>query len=375
MAKTAMKAAPKASSAMKKVMKSMPKAAAASGSETKGKKPASKLTAASLKSQKGMKGMTLEEKLEAWKAKGDFEAPLPQLDHVEQKQLSSKFLNALKGAPDEVASQYSKISELPSGKKTQSKQLIVKSWIMDKQWGDKFLQMSKNMDFKFSNKRIEKPQTMKELEAKYDEDEIADLLASGGISEIRHQKSSRVKMYIDHGLWERQKEVEKKTSVSSKTSKAAEEEELETFNKAFKTMGMDIDQVEEFFLTEASALDGKDDETQSTVGKKQKTGLLQIMDDDDLDKAAKLVKQASNLLNNKQMSFEALVEGLKKHKHYQKGLKDTSNALIGRMDELKDKCKLYIVSGGSFKMMKNCVTDVAAVLKDVATHTALLRRL
>ena len=140
-------------------------------------------------------------------------------------------------------------------------------------------------------------------------------------------------------------------------------------------MSMDIDHVEDFFLQEAAALEGPGDDTLSTVGKKQKTGLLQIMDDDDVDKAAKLIKQASNLLNNKQMSFEALVEGLKKHLHYQKGLTDTSDALIARVDELKDKCKLYIVSGASFKMMKNCVGDVAAVLKDVATHTGLLRRL
>ena len=379
MAKTAMKASPKAPLAMKTVMKSVLKAKGHASTEADVpkpvKRPATKLTADIIKNQKGVKSMSLGEKLEAWKAKGDIEAPLPELDHAEQKRLSSKFLNALKGAPDDVASQYSKISEMPAGKKTQSKQLMVKSWIMDKQWGDQFIEMNKTLDFKFKNKRIERPQTMKELEAKYDEDEIADLLASGGISEIRHQKSSRVKMYIDHGLWEKEKEVEKRTSVSSKQSKAAEDEEVECFNKSFKTMSMDIDHVEDFFLQEAAALEGPGDDTLSTVGKKQKTGLLQIMDDDDVDKAAKLIKQASNLLNNKQMSFEALVEGLKKHKHYQKGLKDTSNALIVRMDELKDKCKLYIVSGASFKMMKNCVGDVAAVLKDVATHTGLLRRL
>ena len=213
MAKTAMKASPKAPLAMKTVMKSVLKAKGHASSESDVpkpvKRPATKLTADIIKNQKGMKSMSLEEKLEAWKVKGDIEAPLPELDHAEQKRLSSKFLNALKGAPDDVASQYSKISEMPAGKKTQSKQLMVKSWIMDKQWGEQFIEMNKTLDFKFKNKRIERPQTMKELEAKYDEDEIADLLASGGISEIRHQKSSRVKMYIDHGLWEKKRKLKR----------------------------------------------------------------------------------------------------------------------------------------------------------------------
>ena len=39
--------------------------------------------------------MSLQEKLEMWKSKNDVKAPLT-LNHVEQKQLSSKFNHALK---------------------------------------------------------------------------------------------------------------------------------------------------------------------------------------------------------------------------------------------------------------------------------------
>ena len=103
--------------------------------------------------------------------------------------------------------------------------------------------------------------------------------------------------------------------------------------------------------------------------------MFQITDDDDLEKATKLVQQASNILNNKTMTFEALVESFKKNKHYQKALKTTSSDLIGKMDDLKEKCKLYTIKGRSFQNMKAVINDVSEVLKQVGASTQLFRRL
>ena len=67
--------------------------------------------------------------------------------------------------------------------------------------GDTFLNHVQSISFQKSLKTVEKPVTMKQLEKKYDDDQISDLLESGGITVVAHTKSSRVKMYIDHGLW------------------------------------------------------------------------------------------------------------------------------------------------------------------------------
>jgi len=208
------------------------------------KKPSSKLTEEALEQHSIM---SLEEKLENWKKKGDIEAPLA-LDHKEQKRLSSKFLHALKGAPSEVSSHYSKLSELQPGQKNKQKQLLVRSWIMDRGWGETFSTHSKSLTFNLENKQIEKPMTMKELELKYTDDEIADLLESGGISEVKHAKSSRVKLYVDHGLWERSKSLVKTRATSSKATKhETDENALEGFDHGFTGFSMDLDKAEDFF--------------------------------------------------------------------------------------------------------------------------------
>ena len=340
-----------------------------------GKKPATKLTSKALAAGKN-KPLTLDEKLKKWKEDGDMESPLG-LDHVEQKQLSSKFLNALKGAPSVVSQAYSKLSQEPEGQKNKNKQLLVKSWIMDKQWGDTFIEHTKSLTYNQENKQVEKLETLKQLEQKYSEDEISDLLQSGGIAEVRHNKSNRVKLYIDHGIWERSKSLNKTRAVSSKSTKQEDEEDaLEGFETGFNSFSMDLEKAEDFFLQECTNTKGGPDTLLPTMtGKKQKPSALEALDDEDVGKALKMVMQASNLLNNRLMLFEATIEGLKKNTHYEKGLKKTSIALISRMTDLQEKCKFYGVKGGSMQMMKAHLQQVSECLKEVAGHTQLLKRL
>ena len=238
------------------------------------KKPKlTKLTPKAL-AAKDVKQMSLEEKLQAWKEKDDINAPL-SLKHDEQKKLSSKFLNALKGAPSEVESQWSSIAGLPPGKKTQAKQAMVKSWLLDRQWGDTFISHVKHLSLTQEQKHTEKPQTIKELEAKYSEAELNDLMQSGGITEVTHAKSGRVKMYIDHGMWERSKTVNKIRSMSSRVEKQEDDDEqLEMFDKGFDAFSMDIGKAEDFFLSDCSKLPDKPQEKKKGGGLMEWTSLM-----------------------------------------------------------------------------------------------------
>ena len=124
-----MKAVKKA--AMKKAMKSSSKGEKVDDEKSSSSSHKDEEKSAGLRkrpsAQYAESSMSLKEKLEMWKAKNNVEEPL-ELNHVEQKQLSSKFKHALKTAPDDARSAFSEACSKTSGKNS-AKQAIVKAWL------------------------------------------------------------------------------------------------------------------------------------------------------------------------------------------------------------------------------------------------------
>jgi hypothetical protein len=143
--------------------------------------------------KQNLAAMSLEEKLELWRKKQDFGAPL-DLDTAQQKQLASKFKTALVKAGPEAKSVWSDANSQPPGLKLEAKQLVVKSWVMDKTWGQSFKKYTEKIEQDKSFKKEDKPVSMMELQRKYTDAEIQDLLETGGITECRHSSRGRVRI-------------------------------------------------------------------------------------------------------------------------------------------------------------------------------------
>ncbi len=324
--------------------------------------------------QASSSSMTLEEKLKMWREKNDISADL-DLNHEQQKQLSSKFLNALKSAPDDAKSQYSAVSTLPGGQKTKSKQALVKAWILDNKWGENFLHYTKTLNFGMTSTKTEKPLTRMELEAKYSEEELNALLESGGISEVSHSGNARVKLYVDHGMWEKSKTLTKNRTLVRKQVKTEDDEEaLEDWDKVFNGVSLDVDQAENLFMKDCTSLiKAKDPENPENEKKKKKS--LTNLDDLEDEDCRRLISQASNVLNAKVDTFTSLLESLKKNSHYSAALKKTSETMKKKLGELLDKTKFYNVKGGSVQMITSHLKEVMEYIKEVQQHSLLLKKL
>ena len=170
----------KGGSSSSKAMK-VAKVQKVSKGKSKSKKDSSKAKAV----QGPHQALTLEEKLEMWRQRQDFSAPLG-LDTTQQKQLSSKFKTAIVKAGSEANSVWSEACKAPAGLKLDAKQTVVKSWIMDKTRGQTFTKYAEKIIQDKSLKQEEEPMSMKELLNKYTDQEVQDLLETGGISERRH---------------------------------------------------------------------------------------------------------------------------------------------------------------------------------------------
>ena len=321
--------------------------------------------------QSSQAGMSLEDKLQLWRSKNNVNEDLG-LDHEEQKKLSSKFLNALKTAPSEAQSVYSDTASLASGLKNKTKQSIVKAWLLDNKWGDNFLSFTKSINFSQDSKKIEKPITRMELESKYSEEEINDLLESNGITEVSHKGSSRVKLYVDHGMWEKSKTLTKSRNLGRTMEKKEDDDDaLEDWDRGFNS-SIDVDKAEDLFMKDCASLKPKPVDDDKEKPKKPSLKDLQGLDH---DSATKLCQQASTVLNNRTDNLEALLYSLKKNDHYSSALKKTSDKMLAKMKGLLDQSKLYVTRGGSFDMMLKHLKDVPEVLKDVQQHVLLLKRL
>ena len=69
-----------------------------------------------------------------------------------------------------------------------SQMRVIKAWILDRSWGTTFMNMTRNISASKSFKTRERPVSWKQLLAKYDEDEIYDLIESGAIVEARNPR-------------------------------------------------------------------------------------------------------------------------------------------------------------------------------------------
>jgi hypothetical protein len=317
--------------------------------------------------------MSLKEKLDLWRSKNDITAPL-QLDHSEQKQLNSKFKHALKSAPEDARSMFSDACSKESGKNA-AKQAVVKAWILDGSWGDTFVKYNKTIKYDQSMKTIAKPLTRRELEAKYSEEEISALLESGGITQVSHSGSTRVKLYVDNGYFEKTKEISKQRLISKEQGMKEDDlDAIEEWDMSFDNMHVDLQQAETLFLKDCKQLqrsiaDGEDE----AGGKKAKNKVN--LDDLDVESSRKLNLQASNVLNAKTLALESQIGLTKKNPNYTGNLKKTSQKLLARLGELYDTTKMLNKDGGSVQMFTKHLKEIPEALKEVSTHMALLKRL
>ena len=60
---------------------------------------------------------------------------------------------------------------------------------------------------------------MKQLQTKYDEAEIDQLIDEGAIEEVKHSKSGSVTMYLDHSDWAKTTHTTKARAFKSNMSK------------------------------------------------------------------------------------------------------------------------------------------------------------
>jgi hypothetical protein len=344
------KATPSAGSAAMKVMKT----------QLKGSKAAA--------GEKFNKAMTLEEKLELWKKKQDFSAPL-DLDTAQQKQLASKFKVALQKAGADAKSVWSDANSQPAGLKLEAKQTVVKSWIMDKTWGQTFMQYSEKIVQDKSFKREDKPVSMLELQRKYTDAEIQDLLETGGITECRHSKQGRVKMYIDHSNWSKTVTTSKQKTLEKSRNQEHDEED-ESWGNGFAALNVfDEDQATGFFLADDPA-----GATNPTKGRGKGKG--NPLDFEDDDKAYKAALQAAGMLNSKRTALECVVASLKKNRLYERNMQKQTKNIMDNINTMEQECKQCFMQKKMGKeKVKDIMERVHSLLKDYSSHVTILKKL
>ena len=247
--------------------------------------------------------MTLEEKLDMWKQKQDFNAPL-ELNSQHQKQLSGQFKTALAKANADAKSVWTDALSMAPGLKQEAKQTVVKSWIMDKNWGQSFIKYTEKITQDKAHTQQEKPRSMKELESKYTADEINDLLETGGITICRHSLKGRVKMYIDHSNWARTTTTIKQKSLQKDRSQDYEpgEDGNDCWTGGFNSFnGFDEDQSFKFFLADDPVVAPQNTKGNGKGGKGSGKGF----DFEDDDKAYKAALSASTTMNAKKLHWSA----------------------------------------------------------------------
>ena len=314
--------------------------------------------------------MSLEEKIAMWKAKQDPALPL-KLSTVHQKQLSSKFNHALSKANDEVQSMWSAACNKPRGQKTDAKQSIVKSWIMDKSWGKQFLSYLQAISQDKSFTVEQKPVSWKELQAKYTDKEIQELLEDGGITEVRHSNKGRVTMYIDHSNWKKSIQLNKRKEMKKAQNKEiTEDDELDRLDDAFKS----------FDTWQEHSRDGIDNflnalPSSSGKGKKQEEDDDPEEEEETEDKVWKLCGSAYSLLNNKGVALDSFAEKLKKDPKYGKGLRKETATLKAQLQKHQAECKVMLTKKSKpVEVVKKYLLGVNEFVRgNFAKHMGLMK--
>jgi hypothetical protein len=276
---------------------------------------------------------------------------------------------ALQKAGTDAKSVWSDANSQPAGLKLEAKQTVVKSWIMDKSWGQVFMKYSEKIVQDKSFKREDKPVSMLELQRKYTDAEIQDLLETGGISECRHSTRGRVKMYIDHSNWSKTTVTSKlKTLEKSRNQENGEEDDgWDTGFQAFNAY--DEDQSAAFFL-------GDEPSTALALSKGKGKGKGNNLDFEDDDKAYKAALQAAGMLNSKRTALECLVAGLKQNRLYERNMQKATKVVFENISTMEQECKKCFMQKKMGKeKVKDMLERVQALIKDYNSHTTILRKL
>lgn len=79
----------------------------------------------------------------------------------------------------------------------------------------------------------EKPVSMKQLQEKYTEEEIAQLLEDEGIVSVSHSRRSSVQMFIDKSNWSKTSSISKQNEMAKKKSAELGNEEIASLEQVF----------------------------------------------------------------------------------------------------------------------------------------------
>ena len=135
-----------------------------------------------------------------------------------------------------------------------------------------YLEMSEVVTHVKSRLVRERPKTWKELQQKYTEEELQDLVSTGGITQCPHSKNGRVTMWIDHSDWEKTSLSSKSKSLGSKRQKMEfEREEQEGFQSLLDSfVDFDPATMEKVFLKDLQQAMGSEEDL-NTVPTRQST--------------------------------------------------------------------------------------------------------
>ena len=338
------------------------------------KRPASSLASESLAP------MSLEEKLELFRQKNDQQAPLPQLTVQEQKRLAGKFNYELDKTPEAKAVVGSACSEASAGSKNKARQDFVKSWILAGGFGEKLFAIVEEVKVGKSFSQVEKPVSMKELQQRYTDEQIGQLLSEGGIRECRHSKYGSITMYVDHSNWSKERRVEASKSLSSSRRKAMDEDEDRAFDAFLKKVNLNestLAEIEGVKLHEPEEGEGVikiyTDEQPSITSKRSKNT---IDYGDDIEKMYKQLPGMCKLLINKKVSLMMLHSSKKKSSGYGKALKSSSEKLMEKLEQHADRlCAASACKKPGTTEMKGMIDASTALLLEASRHIGLLNML
>lgn len=319
--------------------------------------------------------MTLEEKMAKFRASGGADSEiLDNLSIAERKQLSSKFNYQMERSGMRSVVEASTAS-LGRGMKQRAHQEIVKSFVLHGGFTDTWMEHFKTLSFQKSFTEKERPMSMKELLNKYTQDEVDDLLETGGLVACKHSKDGRITMYIDKSDWEKTTATTQGRSLMTKQSKELNSDEAEEWDHMHSRLHIDSDS-NKLMDNMAMKKTKEGEETGSALslkiwGKKEKEEKT-LEPADILKKIGAMVKN----IQGKSLLLQTAEAKNKKNKHYSAGLKRTSSSLHKQMEEQSDllssmysKQKVTVEDGEEVLM----TTD--KLLKQVAQHIALLKKL
>ena len=207
--------------------------------ENKKDKEPNRLTKAALaKSGK----MTLDDKMSLFANGGK----TPQLTLDEWRAVNGRFKTAVKSADPEVQEQWKGAEQ--GEQKNKTKRSLMIGWLTDgKSFGAVYHSFVKQLNISRKVTKKEKWQGRKAAQTAggYDTDEFDELVEVGAIARRPHPKCAKIIQYCDMHDYEKVSEVDRRQSVTQSGRKnldALADQEVQDFEKGFKTMGQQSDE-------------------------------------------------------------------------------------------------------------------------------------